>query len=91
MSSVIEDEEDFEERITEWPEGEGRESKTQQEFREDMEEAGYEHEFYYGRFYYKGWAVRAENFNDLQNIIRATDIYLQWDQLGKDGYIVYPQ
>lgn len=67
------------------------ESKTQRQFREDMTEAGREIRFYSGRSFYRGWATKAENFNDIQGVIRATSVMLQWDHLGRDGYIVYPQ
>lgn len=76
---------------TEWPEDVGKEPDRQKQFREDMSEAGYRVEFYRGRFYYMGWAVRTEGWNGLQDAIRATKIYLQYDQLGKDGNIVYPR
>lgn len=74
-----------------WDPEEGKESDEQKQFRSDMGEAGREFEFYHGRYYYRGWAVRAENFKDLQAIIRATKVDLQWDQLGREGYIVYPR
>lgn len=72
-------------------ESEKEESETQKQFREDMAAADREVGFYSGRFYYRGWATEAEDLDDLQAIIRATDVLLQWDQLGKDGFIVYPQ
>jgi len=60
-------------------------------FGKDMEKANREFEFYSGRFYYRGWATRVNNLNGLQEVIRDTSVLLQWDQLGKEGYIVYPQ
>lgn len=72
-------------------ESEEEESDAQRQFREDMVEARREIRFYLGRFYYEGWATAVDNFNGIQAIIRATSVMLQWDQLGKDGYIVYPQ
>jgi hypothetical protein len=74
-----------------WGPDEEKESDQQKQFRKDMEKADREFEFYRGRFYYRGWATRADDFNDLQDVIRATKVGLQWDQLGKEGYIVYPQ
>lgn len=59
-----------------------------QQFREDMEDAGFDVEDYGGRNYYEGPAVRIEQ-GDLQNVIRSTSVKLQWDQLGL-GLIVYP-
>jgi len=85
------DEEDDEIVETEWREDAGRESDKQKQFKADMEEAGFRVEFYGGRFFYKGWAVRTEGLNGLQDAIRATEIYLQWDTMGVDGNIVYPQ
>lgn len=73
-----------------WP-SEKEESETQKQFREDMTAADREVSFYSGRFYYRGWATDAVDFVALQVVIRATDVLLQWDQLGKKGYIVYPQ
>lgn len=72
-------------------ESEEEESETQKQFREDMAEADRTIRFYGGRFHYQGWATVAESFNDIQAIIRATSVLLQWDQFGKDGWIVYPQ
>lgn len=67
------------------------ESKAQRQFRRDMSKADRDIRFYEGRFHYQGWATEAEDFNDIQKIIRATSVMLQWDQLGKVGYIVYLQ
>jgi len=67
------------------------ESNYQRQFRGDMSIAGRGIRFYLGRHFYKGWATVAANFNDIQGVVRATSVALQWDQLGKDSYIVYPQ
>ena len=67
------------------------ESKTQRQFRIDMSRAERDIRFYSGRYRYEGWASRAEDFDDIQMIVRATKVTLQWDQLGKRGYIVYPK
>lgn len=58
-------------------------------FRADMAAAGYEVEEYHGRFSYQGPAVRIDAAA-LQDLIRATRVYVVWDQMGKDGLIVYP-
>lgn len=42
---------------------------------------------YRGRFFYHGPAVSCD---DIQTVIRATTVVVQWDHLGK-GYIVYPK
>lgn len=88
-SRYDEDEDEFEEY--KWHEDGGTESDKQKEFKADMAEAGYRVEFYRGRFYYRGWAVRTEGLSGLQAAIRATEIDCQWDTMGKDGNIVYPQ
>lgn len=69
----------------------GIESKEQKKFRKDMVKADREFEFYSGRDFYRGWATRAKDFNNLQRVIRDTSVPLQWDTLGKNSYIVYPQ
>lgn len=61
-----------------------------EQFGVDMEDAGYDVEHdYHGRFYYEGPAVRI-NKGDLQDVIRSTAIRLQWDEMGRDGLIIYP-
>jgi hypothetical protein len=59
-------------------------------FTDDMEDAGREVEHYNGRSFYSGPAVRIEA-DELQDVIRETEVRLQWDQLGRDGLIVYPR
>jgi len=63
-----------------------------QQFVEDMEEAGIEWEHYRGRFYYEGPAARTnENgFPTQQDVIRATKVNVQWDNMGFN-WIVYPK
>jgi hypothetical protein len=56
----------------------------------DMDEAGIDWEDYHGRSYYHGPAARTDSFFSLQDIIRATKVKVQWDSMGRDGYIVYP-
>ena len=63
-----------------------------EQFIEDMEKAGIEYDGeYHGRFFYQGPAVRTnENgFPTRQDVIRATKVELQWDNLGMD-FIIYP-
>jgi hypothetical protein len=56
----------------------------------DMTTAGYKPFHYNGRFYYKGPAVTVDR-NDLQDVIRATEVKLQWDEMGRDDVVVYPR
>jgi hypothetical protein len=63
-----------------------------EQFVEDMENAGIEYDGEYnGRFFYHGPAVRTneKGFPTRQDVIRATKVKLQWDNLGLD-FIVYP-
>jgi len=63
-----------------------------EQFVEDMEKAGIDYDGEYkGRFFYHGPAVRTneKGFPTRQDVIRATKIRLQWDNLGLD-FIVYP-
>lgn len=60
------------------------------QFVEDMASAGYEVEHYYGRYSWEGPAVRTSDYGpDLQDVIRATSVKLQWDSMGMNE-IVYP-
>jgi len=81
---------DLADRGYEW-ESDEDEGDDQRQFREDMSEAGREIRFYLGKFYYEGWATVVGNFNGIQGVIRDTSVMLQWDELGKNGFIVYPQ
>ncbi len=58
-----------------------------------MEAAGfraYDHGHTYGgRYNYKGPAVVVNHLDAFQDVVRATDVRLMIDQLGK-GYVVYP-
>ncbi len=60
-----------------------------EQFTQDMEDAGFETEHYRGRFYWEGPAVRVDCRAAFQEIMQATDVPLQWDDLGL-GWIVYP-
>lgn len=57
-----------------------------------MERAGYDVREYHGRFFYHGPAVSTNESDGptLQDVIRATKVSVQWDNLGLD-YIVYPR
>lgn len=74
-----------------WPDDGGKESDKQKQFKADMEKAGRRVEYYRGRFFYRGWSTRSEDFNELQEVIRDTFILLQWDDMGVSGKIIYPQ
>lgn len=56
----------------------------------DMESRGRIVEHYRGRNFYEGPATTADDNLELQDIIRATAVMLQWDNLGR-GWIVYPR
>lgn len=58
-------------------------------FHQECEDAGYEVEQYKGRNFYSGPAVRI-SATELEDIVRATTVKLQWDTMGWDGLIVYP-
>jgi hypothetical protein len=58
-------------------------------FMRDMRRAGLRLRAYNGRSFYRGPAVSIESDSELQDIIRATRVKLQWDSLGR-GSIVYP-
>ena len=46
---------------------------------------------YHARNYYIGPAVVVESWVDIQTVVRMTTMPLQWDPMGKTGYIVYPK
>ena len=60
-----------------------------EQFREDMEAAGYEVRDYGGRMYWKGPAVHV-GADELQDVIRATSVRVQTDSMGRD-LVVYPK
>jgi hypothetical protein len=60
------------------------------QFEQEAEQAGYQVEEYRGRYFYVGPAVFIEA-EELQDLIRATTMPLQWDSMGKSGLIVYPK
>lgn len=59
-------------------------------FVEELREANYRVEDYNGRYFYHGPAVRADDEDSMQGVIRATTVTLQWDSMGM-GYILYPR
>lgn len=67
------------------------EPETYRVFRRDMKAAGYEVYEYRGRFWYQGPAVNTDRRNgpDLDDIIAATTVKVQWDGMGLDQ-VVYP-
>lgn len=70
----------------------GNDEDVYEQFVKDMERAGIEYDGEYnGRFFYHGPAVRTneKGFPTRQDVIRATKVKLQWDNLGLD-FIVYP-
>lgn len=62
-----------------------------EQFIADMKKVGIACKEYKGRFFYHGPAVRTneKGFPTRQDVIRATRVELQWDNLGFD-FIVYP-
>ena len=75
-------------------ENEGNDEDIYEQFVKDMERAGIEYDGEYnGRFFYHGPAVRTneKGFPTLQDVIRATKVELQWDNLGELDFIIYPR
>lgn len=64
-------------------------TENHKKFADDLEEMGYEVREYHGRWGYHGPSVSIEA-HELQDVLRATDVRVVWDTLGKDGLIVYP-
>ena len=70
-----------------------KENDKYEQFVKDMEKAGIEYDGEYnGRFFYHGPAARTneKGFPTRQDVIRATKVVLQWDNLGELDFIVYP-
>ena len=66
-------------------------SQRYEKFKDDMDEAGFDVYMYKGRYFYDGPAVNTdEDGPTLQDIIRATTVEVQWDNMGKD-FVVYPK
>lgn len=70
-------------RVPKWPDERHR------KFADDLERMGYEVVEYCGRWHYEGPAVTI-SASELQDVLRATDVRVVWDTLGKDGLVVYP-
>jgi len=58
-------------------------------FVERAKEAGFEVEHYHGRNFWEGPAVRVRDSYEAQELIRATSMRLQSDNMGL-GFIYYP-
>jgi hypothetical protein len=59
-----------------------------QKFVEECEAAGFEVRHYNGRNFFSGPAVV---HTDVQAVIRVTSVPVQWDNMGKTDYIIYPK
>ena len=59
-------------------------------FAEEMVASGMAVRQYRGRNFYEGPSVTCEKV-DLQEVIRSTSVELQWDNMGKSQYVVYPR
>lgn len=64
-------------------------NKTCNDFVSQMEAIDLDVEHYRGRNLWEGPAVRIDA-DSLQDVIRGTDMKLQWDTMGRDQLIVYP-
>ena len=60
-----------------------------QQFVKEVEAEGWPHEEYERRYGDARPAVRVDDFEELQRLIRGTTVSLDWDTLGT-GWIVYP-
>lgn len=65
-------------------------NNTCNQFVRDMENAGFTVEHYRGRFFWEGPAVRTTDDYDEDDIVRATEVPLQRDDMGR-GAIRYPR
>jgi len=59
------------------------------QFVSDMKRAGFAVRHYEGRAFWTGPAVSTRDFGEAEDLIRATKVRLQRDQLGL-GHIYYP-
>ena len=67
---------------------------THQQFIEDMESVGIKvNKEYYGRYFYRGPAVvtTESGWPTRQDVMRATAVQVQWDNMGREDYVVYPK
>ncbi len=60
------------------------------QFRQDMTEADFDVQEYGGRNYYQGPATVVDT-SEYQDVVRATSVRLQTDNMGKSGIVVYPK
>ncbi len=60
------------------------------QFVKDMEAAGFETYEYHGRYFWKGPAITCLH-EQLQEVIRATSVKVQWDHMGLNSYVIYPK
>jgi len=63
------------------------EQESYKQFIRDVRCEGYEPTHYNGRFFFKGPCIIVEN---IQDGIRATNVEVQWDNMGRD-YVIYPK
>lgn len=61
---------------------------SQLKFAKEVSSKGFKVNHYRGRFSYEGPSVHCDE-DELQDVIRATEVYVQWDSMGR-GYVVYP-
>lgn len=59
-------------------------------FQDTLTEAGYKVQDYRGRFLYHGPAVFVKDFNEFQEILKHTPCKIQYEELGKTGFVIYP-
>jgi len=59
-------------------------------FAREATAAGLHVTHYEGRYFYSGPAVDCADFHALVRAIRATTGRIQWDELGKHGFVLYP-
>jgi hypothetical protein len=59
-------------------------------FAQESAAAGLKVTHYEGRYFYSGPAVQCDDFQALVRVIRATTVRIQWDELGKYGFVIYP-
>lgn len=59
-------------------------------FIDHMSAAGFEPHEYRGRWGYDGPAVTVDGPADFLAALRATDLPVCWDEMGKHGHVIYP-
>lgn len=91
MSQYEEELDDNEEILEPEVEGLTYNNRTYQQFVHECEQAGLEVRDYHGRNFYEGPAVSVDDFDGMVEVMRATTVRIQYDQLGRSGYIIYPK